>query len=63
VIIPPTHFFLYPPVMGSKSSSLKINSDFSQQELLKMRTIIKIAKPANVQQTNTIEAVLSILSY
>jgi len=49
--------------MGSKSSSLKINSDFSQQELLKMRTIIKIAKPANVQQTNTIEAVLSILSY
>lgn len=63
VIMPPTHFFLYPPVIGSKSSSLKMKRDFSLQLLLKMTTRIKMANPAKVHNTNTIEAVLSIPSY
>jgi len=49
--------------MGSKSSSLKMNKDFSQQLLLNMTTRMKIANPAKVHITNTTDAVLSIPSY
>jgi len=63
VTIPPTHFFLCPPVMGTRSSSLKMKRDFSQHYALKITIRIIIANPAKDQSTNTIDAVLSTPSY